>query len=113
MPSMDADGNGLPNEDADNRFLKSLNPVIGRAIAINPDIPVIEMISDIQDLYGQTSAEIIAGKIQSNSDIISVWAFVNAIGGELNKNPLELKDDNNDGIYSCIYANFLNNLKVG
>ena len=66
-PSIDADGNGYPGETQDHQVLNNLNPVIGRAIAINPDIPVIEMISDSQELYGQTHAEIIAGNIQSNN----------------------------------------------
>jgi hypothetical protein len=106
IPAIDANGNGYPNEDADIRSLKTLNPVIGRASDINPDIPHIEMISGEQNLYGQTCAEIYAGKIQSKSDIVSVLAYINISGEEPDKQPLELEDKNNDGTYRGVYSGF-------
>lgn len=114
---IDANGNGIGNEDEDNNY--SVQMKIRREYSPQIDIPYIYDISEHQSLYEETSATLKAGVsyIQDGSEIRRVWAIITPpdFDPDLPDTPvtelpeIELSDLDGDGIYEGTYNNFTQN----
>ena len=72
-PQLDANGNGIENENADKNIANSLN--IGNAVKIHGDAPSISEVSPIQKLTDTNSASVYA-RATDNQGVDRVWAII-------------------------------------
>ncbi len=108
---IDANGNGVPNEDEDKDLAKEIH--IGVESMLANDMPTIWRVSPRQILNGETSALIYAEKVISADGIDRVWAIITPPGfsGGLANTPitnlptLELDHLGANG-YAAIYDDF-------
>ncbi|WP_207681182.1 hypothetical protein [Desulfonema magnum] len=109
---LDADGDGIPNEKADNTLIN--RTVIGRGYIPASDMPNIQDVSHAQTLDGETSATIWAGPVIDTDGVARVWGVITPPGynSDSADTPItvlpvtELGDSDGDGIYEGNYTAF-------
>ena len=73
-PLLDADGNGIPNEDSD--LSTARNITIGFGNLQLADVPVLTTVSPVQTLSGETSATLWTQNIATTETLTDVWAVI-------------------------------------
>ncbi|QTA89904.1 hypothetical protein [Desulfonema magnum] len=103
-PLVDADGNGIGNEEADNHLSKDI--VIGRGYVANSELPGIQEVSDDFILNGETSAILRADGVTASNDISSVLAVIIPPGGISETSEVLLQGPDANGDYKTNYEDF-------
>ncbi|QTA88132.1 DUF4114 domain-containing protein [Desulfonema magnum] len=111
FPTLDADGDGLPNEISDRRIARRCS--IGTGIMLAGDEPVISEVSPPQTLNGETSATVWAENITAGAALDKVWAVIVPPGYDMGPCSDSFEDlpkfalnDVGNGRYELTYEDF-------